>query len=278
MKTTEWTIEELWIYPVKSCAGISVKSIQVDAWGPQWDRQWMIVNAQSQFITQRTRPQMAKMVTRLSESSLLLSFDNKNFEVPFQSHQEDFSSVVVWQSTVNAKNRELNGLNSALSEYLGEEARLVEFSQRSHRKVVVNGETLKNDVRFADGFPWLLVNRASLNELNSRLEKKGDLPIPMNRFRANVIVSGGSAFSEDQISEFQCSDLILKNIKPCSRCPIITVDQKIGIKTGSEPLQTLSQYRRGDKGKVFFGVNLIHSGEGKLSVGEKLRVTSVNNN
>jgi uncharacterized protein YcbX len=121
-------------------------------------------------------------------------------------------------------------------------------------------------VSFADGFPFLLISDASLADLNQRLEQ----PVPMNRFRPNLVVSGCEAFAEDGWQSIRIGSIGFRVVKPCDRCVITTVDQTQGIR-GKEPLLTLAQYRRWD-GKIWFGQNLIHEQLGMLKVGDSVEI------
>jgi uncharacterized protein len=125
-----------------------------------------------------------------------------------------------------------------------------------------------HEVGFADGYPFLLTSVESLADLNRRLPR----PVPMDRFRANLVVQGGTAHAEDTWQEFRIGDVSFQVVKPCARCVVTTVDQESG-KKGPEPLRTLATYRK-RSGKVYFGQNLVHDGEGLLEVGAPLRELS----
>lgn len=265
-------IDELHIYPVKSCAGIRVPEIKVDAWGPVNDRRWMIVDENAQFLTQRTRPQMAAIGTALHADHLRLTVDGSAFELGDDPAKRTRLEVTVWKSKVLAEVVDNPALMLSLSRFLGQPVRLVEFGPEARRDVTMKDVPTGHTVRFADGFPFLLTNMASLNDLNHTLTAEGQATVPMNRFRANIVVSGLEPWAEDGLVEFRSRELKLRNLKPCSRCPIITVDQATGVKTGHEPLATLARTRNFDR-KVLFGVNVVSEGSGFLREGEALSLT-----
>lgn len=264
-------IDELYIYPVKSCAGIRVPELRVDAWGPVNDRRWMIVDENAQFLTQRTHPQMATIGTFLHADHLRLTVDGSDFELADDPAKRARLEVTVWKSKVLAEVVDQPALTLTLSRYLGQSVRLVEFGPEARRDVTMKDVPTGHSVRFADGFPFLLANVASLNDLNGVLTKAGHPTVPMNRFRANIIVSGLEPYAEDELVDFRSRELRLRNLKPCARCPIITVDQATGVKTGHEPLATLARVRNFER-KVLFGVNVVSEGVGFLREGEVLNL------
>ena len=159
-----------------------------------------------------------------------------------------------------------------LQDFLGAPHRLVRFDpafrRRSDPKWTGDIEAF---AKFADGFPWLVISQASLDDLNARLDK----PLPMNRFRPNIVVAGLDAFEEDRIAEFSVGNIALRPVKPCTRCAITTTDQELGERSGDDPLRTLRTFRldRELKG-VTFGQNIIlRTGIGeRLAVGDLLSV------
>lgn len=262
-------IDELHIYPVKGCAGIRVAEIRVDAVGPANDRRWMIVDEHAQFLTQRTRPRMAAIGTSLHGDHLRLSVEGSDFELGDDPAKRPRLEVTVWKSKVLAEVVDNPALTLSLSRFLGQPVRLVEFGPEARRDVTIKDQPTGHVVRFADGFPFLLTNAASLNELNAILQGDGQPPVPMSRFRPNIVISGIPAYAEDGLRSLRSRELLFQNLKPCARCPVITVDQLTGVKTGHEPLATLARVRRID-GKVLFGVNLVAEGAGFLREGETL--------
>ena len=154
-----------------------------------------------------------------------------------------------------------------LTEYIGKECHLIIMSPDFKRSVQEKYKTKGDEiVGFADGFPFLLISEESLNELNSKLEEK----IPMNRFRPNIVISGGTSFQEDTWKKIKIGDVVFRFAKPCARCEITTIDQATGEK-GIEPLETLGSYRTKPKG-IMFGQNLIQENTGTIHVDDVVTV------
>jgi uncharacterized protein YcbX len=224
----------------------------------------MLVDEAGMFVTQRIYPRLALLNVKLGEKGLevLNKKDPKNWvEVPYDLATGPELMVTVWDDQVQAKivNPELNGW---FSDFLGFKVSLVVLPESSHRKVdpryAINGES----VSFADGMPYLIIGQASLDDLNSRLED----PVPMDRFRPNVVFSGGNPFQEDALRKIKIGNLDFQIVKPCARCVLTTVNQETGEK-GKEPLKTLSSYRTLN-GKVYFGQNMVALNFGKIRVGD----------
>ena len=259
-------VTELWVYPVKSCRGISLDRAQVEARGVRWDRHWMVVDPAGRFLTQRQLPVMAMVETALTAASLILRAPGApDLELPLSAGGAELV-VTVWRDTVPAL-----AVSAAadrwLSECLGTECRLVHFSADARRPVDPDYGAPGDETAFSDGFPLLLVGQGSLDELNRRSPQ----PIAMARFRPNLVVGGAVPHAEDGWRRIRVGTVSLRVVKPCSRCAITTVDPDRGIRDGSEPLQTLSTYRPRD-GKVYFGQNLIPDGPGEIRVGDLLEV------
>jgi uncharacterized protein YcbX len=152
-------------------------------------------------------------------------------------------------------------------EALGKEVRLVLIDDKTSRPVdpeyALNGE----EVSFADGFPYLITNQASLDDLNSRL----DFPVPMERFRPNLVISGAQPYEEDNWDKIYAGSAVFKVVKPCGRCVVTTIDQDTAEK-GSEPLKTLSTYRKINN-KIIFGQNAVLVKSGSIVKGDEIKVT-----
>ncbi len=241
-------IESLWTYPVKSCAGIQQQEVEILKGGIRWDRNWMIVDDQGQFLTQRQLPQMAQIQTSLTTTSLILRIDNYAFEVPFEKVHQQKRKVKVWKSEVEAWIEDPL-IDRQLSEFLGRPAQLVRSpkSQRQHQ------------IHFADSRPIQLANLDSLKALNQELSE----PISIERFRANIVVSGLGAWEEESLKNFKLGPIELEYSKPCIRCSIINVDPRTGIKKNSEPLEKLKNIHAID-GKPGFGILLLPKNTGTL--------------
>jgi uncharacterized protein len=260
-------VQDIFIYPIKSLGGIRLAEAIVKEKGFQYDRRWMLVNEERMFITQRDYPQLALLAVSLGDNELVV-FHKKDREkvikIPFDLASGPELVVTVWDDQVLAIAVHPD-LDQFFSEFLGFKVSLVVMPENSHRKVdpryAVNGES----VSFADGMPYLLISQESLNELNSRLEN----PITMDRFRPNIVFTGGDPFIEDSLRDIIIGEVEFKIIKPCARCVMTTVDQESGAK-GKEPLKTLASYRTINS-KVYFGQNAVTLHSGKISVGDVIR-------
>ena len=270
-------LSEITIYPIKSLGGISLKTSVVENRGLQFDRRWMLVNENNEFLTQREFPKMATIKLEIMSENLGVSLNGKNLEVPFEVDSSETSVVKVWSSRCRAK---IYGkeINRWFSDVLQANCKLVLMPNQTIRKVNYFYAVHKDDaVSFADGYPVLLAGESSLTELNSRLET----PVPMNRFRPNLVVSGADAFAEDGWRQIKIGSVVFHVVKPCGRCVMTTIDQTRGEKLGTEPLKTLATYRipkRSTKKKILFGQNLIAQNAGEIiSVGDKIEVIATKN-
>jgi uncharacterized protein len=262
-------LSELNIYPVKSLKGISLPESVVEDRGLRFDRRWMLVDGSNQFLTQREHPAMARIAIELNCDGLTMCFDGNELELPQTPETGEFKTVKIWNSTVRSEFYP-DDVNKWFSDALGIECRLVALPEGAHRAVnpIYAVRRFKDEVSFADGYPFMVIGEASLADLNSRLAE----PVPMNRFRPNFVVSNSEAFAEDNWRIVRIGSTVFHVVKPCERCVITTVDQTLGDKTGKEPLRTLSIYRT-VKGKVLFGQNLIAENPGGVvRVGDEVEV------
>jgi uncharacterized protein YcbX len=262
-------IDSLHLYPVKSCAGIELKRAQVTSRGLLFDREWMVVTPRGRFMTQRELPRLALVQTALRDDALQLSAPGlPRLHLPLERRTRvEPAEVTVWGDTVLA-NDEGDAAASWFGEHLGRDVRLVRFDPARPRPTDPEWSRGQPGYSaFADGYPILVVARASLDELNSRLPA----PLPMERFRPNVVLAGCAPFAEDSIASLASDTVRLRLVKPCSRCAITTVDQATGEPQGDEPLRTLKSYRwdAGLRG-VKFGQNAIVDGTGWLEAGALL--------
>lgn len=265
-------ITALNIYPVKSCRGIALTQARLTETGFEHDREWLVTTPEGRFLTQRERPLLAQIETALTADRLVLRRPNGADLQLSLNMVGPAVEVTIWKDRCAAFDA---GDEAAawLTEHLGKPARLVRFDirrQRPSEAEWTQGVPAFN--QFSDGFPWLLISQASLDELNTRLKQ----PLPMNRFRPNIVVDGLAPFGEDEVKEFIAGDVRLRPVKPCTRCAITTTDQVTGERTTEEPLKTLKEFRfdRGLRG-VTFGQNMVlASGLGnELKVGQRLDVT-----
>jgi len=247
-------IASLHYYPLKSARGIELERALLTDAGFSEDRRWMLVTHSGRFITQREVPRLALIRPWLSSSELVLRAPAApEICIPF-ARQGERCSVSVWNESCAAFD-EGDEVARWLEDFLQRECRLVRFDPAQRR---LSSRTWTGEIeaanRFSDGFPLLLVNLASLEDLNARLAQ----PLPVNRFRANIVLEGLAPYEEDRIDELECNGVRLKRVKPCTRCRITATNQDTGDFQGDEPLRTLRSYRydaalRG----VCFGQNLI---------------------
>ncbi len=261
----EPTLASLHVYPIKSCAGTSVEAWRADALGFAFDRRWMVVDEESIFLSQRELPRMSLIKPEMKDGRLSINAPNMpTLEVPFEADGAR-SSARVWGDVVEttAAGDEANGW---FSEFLRFPCRLVRLPDDAVRSIDPDFADPEDRVHLADGFPFLLISEASLENLNERL----DTPLPMNRFRPNLVVRGIEPFAEDGWKEIRIGEMFFRVVKPCARCAITTVEQTTGEK-GKEPLTTLAAFRKVG-GEVMFGQNLIHESPGVLRVGDGVEV------
>jgi uncharacterized protein len=246
------TLSEIWIYPVKSLPGIRVSQAKVMRKGLQYDRRWMLIDEQGRFITQREHPEMA--LFQLSLEGMEVAVKHKNRSSPsirfhLVAEKGKPVSATVWDDEVEVWEPSTEH-SKWFSECLGMPCRLVFFPESNQRETdpdYASGEL----VSLADGFPFLIIGQKSLDDLNTRLAKKIDI----RRFRPNFVFEGGEPYEEDNWRRFSIGKNQFEAVKPCARCTLTTVDPDTGMK-GSEPLATLSRYRKSEN-KIYFGQNAI---------------------
>ncbi|RJG10677.1 MOSC domain-containing protein [Massilia cavernae] len=276
------TISELVIYPVKSCAGISVRKATLTTAGLSvdnvYDREWMVVGLDGQFLTQREYPQLALVSPRIRMDTLELRAPGMlRLEIPLDlppPELEQLVEVKVWEDTVMAYNCD-ETTATWFSQVIGAPCRLVRFhaTAKRHASTKWTGD-VEAPTLFSDGYPVLVIGSSSLADLNEKLAAAGRDPLPMNRFRPNVVIDGMEPYEEDFIGNFIAGEVILKPVKPCPRCPIPSVDQETGI-PGPDPLDVMQSYRKKPQldDAVCFGMNcIVTDGAGQvLHVGQEVK-------
>ena len=266
MKTVR--VIELNRYPVKSLGGIALTSAHIEEKGIRFDRNWLVTLPSGKFLTQREIPKMALIRTDVSDSGdLTLSMEGyQDITVPHVTHAEDadFKRVTVWKDECYAID-EGDDVAAWLSEVLQSKCRLVKMKDGFKRPIIDEGKEFEGSVRFQDQFPLLVISTASLQALNEKL----DAPLPMNRFRANIVIEGCEPFEEDKFKTLtSAAGVTLSSAKPCARCVVTTTDQATA-ERGVEPLRTLASFRSSENG-VLFGQNLTVTKTGNLKIGEVL--------
>lgn len=277
MPHPELRVASLHYYPVKSCAGIDIDVAEVGRRGFKDDRGWLVVDRNGQFVTQRQLPAMALIRATVVGSgegrSLKLEAPDMAPLSVSESTRVDQSrglrqhSVAVWKDICTAVDQ---GEEAAewLSTYLGKSLRLVRMAADGRRDVKAEKpDAPPAEVSFQDGYPFLIIAVASLEELNRRLDE----PLLINRFRPNIVVSGAEPFAEDTWQSVKIGDVVLTLDKACARCVITTVDQKTALK-GVEPLRTLATFRKNEDNEVMFGQNAIHVNSGVIRVNDMVEI------
>jgi uncharacterized protein YcbX len=264
-------ITGIFTYPVKSCRGIAQERAQLAATGFEGDRHWMLVRPNGRFVTQRELPRMALVGTQITATSLALTAPGMPPLEVRRDAQGAALAVTVWKFA----GRGIDCGDPAAAwatEYLETPLRLVRFDPDAPRECSPEWTPgTRAMTEFSDGFPILVISRASLADLNARLPQA----LPMERFRPNIVIDGVEAYDEDRMHELRSGAVTLRIVKPCARCSITTTDQQLGAVDGVEPLRTLKEYRydptlRG----VLFGQNaIVVDGVGEsLQVGQRFDV------
>jgi uncharacterized protein YcbX len=269
------TVSQINIFPIKSCRGISLPSGMMTRRGFEFDRQWMIVTDDGDFLTQRQLPTMSQILPQITaaqepsqEVEMQLSAPGMS-SLNFQSSTAGTSrQVVVWKDTCEATD-EGDLVAEWLSAFLKTKCRLVRFSESFVRTVDEKyAKTREDQVGFADGFPFLLISESSLEDLNERMPQV----LPMNRFRPNIVVRGCEPYAEDNWKTVNIGKAKLHLVKPCARCVITCTDQDTS-KVGVEPLKTLAGFRN-EMNKILFGQNLVPEILNEICVGDLVEVVN----
>lgn len=260
-------VSRLRVHPLKGGAGIDVDALEFDRAGPRFDRRWMVVRPDGEFVTQRDAPRLAVVRPRLAADVLeLRAPDGETVVLPVEFDGPALR-VRVWDSEVDARTGPPAG-DEWLSELLGRPCRLAHLSANTVR-ATDPAYAEGHRVGFADGYPLLVVSEGSVAELSRRVGR----PVPVDRFRPNIVVSGARPHDEDAWRQFAAGGLALRGVKLCARCKVTTVEQDRGtFDPDSEPLRTLALYRR-IKGLVYFGLNAVHLGTDAVRVGDAVQVS-----
>ena len=247
-------------------AGVDLLEATVEPRGLVGDRRWMVTDGEGKFLTQRDLPVLATVrVVVDEEGGLTLKAEGMPL-LEVEPPTGPSERVRLWKDVVDV----LPGSEAAaawLSSFVGRKVTLVYQSSECFRPVDPGWSRPGDLVSLADGYPLLLTTTASLDDLNNRLE----VPVPMNRFRPNLVVATAQPWIEDDWHQIRIGDVIFRVAKPCGRCKVTTIDQKRGIITGKEPLRTLSTFRQKD-GKTMFGMNLIPQSQGDVRVGDRIEI------
>ena len=257
-------ISQIWVYPIKSCAGSSVKHTELDARGLAYDRHWMLVDSTGRALTLRESPQLAHIKPRLTESYLEVSAPEMPLlQVPYHAPGE-VKSVYLFGGAMDAV--VVTEAAAWFSHYLSRSAELVYVADTNTR--VMREDFGTQRISFVDGNPVNLLSAASLADFNNRLTTS----VGVEHFRPNLVVSGTQPYEEDTWRQIRIGKITFEVYEACQRCMIVNIDPKSGAYR-RETLAALAKYRR-DGNSVVFGQNLSYYGEGMLAVGDKLEVSA----
>ncbi|HUJ39157.1 MAG TPA: MOSC N-terminal beta barrel domain-containing protein [Candidatus Acidoferrales bacterium] len=260
-------ISELYIYPLKSARGIPLREMPLADRGPAGDRRWMLIDERGVMLSQRDLPRMALIAVKNGAGHLSCSAPGMSpLRVPIPAAASASRITArVWDDDVDVQ-LAADSAHSWFSQFLGASCRLVHQPDDAFRQANRIYAAKGVGVSLADGFPLLLINQASLDDLNRRLER----PVEMRRFRPNLVVVGAEPFAEDTWRTIRAGDLDLHLVKPCARCSIPAVDPDTG-EMGKEPTRTLATFRRRNS-DVFFGSNVVAPSSGTLRIGDPVTV------
>lgn len=260
-------LSEIWIYPIKSLAGIRLKQARVLPKGLENDRRWMLIDENGRFITQREHPEMALFKVDLNDNQIAVT-DNSGSTLSIELNTSKTARKLVaqiWDDEVEVVEVD-TGYSEWFSATMKMKCALVYFPEHNVRDVDPDYAVKKEQVSLADGYPFLIIGQESLNDLNTRLAS----PITMRRFRPNFVFTGGKAFAEDQWQNFSIGNNRFAGVKLCARCVLTTVDPETGNK-GAEPLATLATFRKRNN-KINFGQNVLPLDYGEVKEGDRIIV------
>lgn len=273
--TTGVRVASLHTYQVKGCHRLDHDAARVEPWGLAGDRRWMIIDPDGVALTQREVPALVTIHPRPAADGLSLHTAGRPpLDVPAPVDGEPVRvRVFRAKDPIPVRLADLTA-HQWISDLLGRPARLVWLADPTVRAVDPEFGRAGDVVSFADGYPLLLTNAASLDAVNDWLVESGDpaAPLPMNRFRPNLVITGAPAWAEDAWlgQRIRVGDLTFRVAKTCTRCVVTTTDQETG-ERGHQPLRILAQRHRGPKG-VLFGMNIIPDGTGRLAVGDPVEL------
>lgn len=259
-------LTDIFVYPVKSLAGIKVSSWQVNEKGLLHDRKWMLIDSNNQFLSQRHVPKMVLIKTQLTDTELILSTSSSgSISLPLNPQNGSEIISTIWDDHCLSKTVS-KAADQWLSDFLSIECKLVYQPDTVIRPVDPNYAQASDKVNFSDGFPFLITSEASLEALNKAM----GITLPMQRFRPNLVVSDCGSYAEDSWREITINNIHFRLPKACSRCSVPTVDTETA-ETNKEPLTTLNRLRKWNK-KVYFGQNALHDTSGTLSVNSEVEI------
>ena len=266
---SELVLTGIAVYPLKSGAGNDVDASDVEPYGLRGDRRWMAVDGDGVCVTARERPQLVRVLARVTGTGLRLEMDDREpLDVGYPDAGARAAQVWIWGQACRA----LDAGDVAarwMSDALEKPVRLVAMDDRFKRRPDQDCTLPEDEVSFADCYPVLAIGRSSLDDLNTRTPA----PASMRRFRPNFVVSGGAPYEEDGWRRIRIGTVEFEGVENCERCELPTVDPDTGVPDPRrEPMRTLARYRRRATGGVFLGQNLVPRGTGTVRVGDRVVV------
>lgn len=261
-------IASLHLYPLKSCAPLDAEALDIGPRGPAGDRRWLIVDADARFVTARQHARVVGIRAVPDRDGLRLDAPGMPaLRVPAPPRDAQRMRVSIWRDSVHAQCCD-PAADAWLAEYLGMPVRLVHMDEAARRAVDRDYADEGDVVSFADAYPLLVISQSALDALNAKLER----PVPMARFRPNLVVAGCAPHAEDGWRRIRVGEVEFDAVKACTRCVFTTIDPATMTRDAEgEPLRTLMSYRRTPAG-VTFGMNLIPRGRGMVKRGDALTV------
>lgn len=261
------TVSELFIYPIKSLGGLSVPCASVTDRGFEYDRRWMLVDMNNRFLTQRAVPKMALLQVKLTGEGLKVHHKTKDdsINIPLTPQTSETALAQIWDDECRVQWVSA-AVDCWFSDMLSIQCRLVYMPDTTYRNVDSLYAANNEITSLSDAYPFLIIGQASLDDLNSRMDEA----LPMNRFRPNIVFTGGAPFQEDTMEQFVINNIQMFGVKLCARCMITTINQQNG-ECGKEPLKTLATYRMKNN-KIYFGQNVLAHGTGQIQVGNSIHI------
>lgn len=261
-------LQNIYIYPIKSSAGIELSNSWVEELGLACDRRFVVATDQGEFITARTQPSLCLIQASITATGIIITApDMPALTIEYQQLSQHYTTVNVWKDTIHAQQCKAI-INQWFTRYLKQPCQLLFFGADSQRFV----KNKNSQVGFADGYPLLLTSQASLDSVNSRLTLD-NAAIAMTQFRPNIVVNNCEAFAEDTWQHIRIGEVEFEITKPCTRCIFTTVNPETGEKhLKQEPLKTLKSYRQLANGDVLFGQNVIALNQGQIKQGDQVEI------
>ncbi len=274
MSESHWVeVVGLYCYPIKSCGQVILEASELNALGLAHDRQWMLVDEQGQFLSQRAHPKMALIAVDLDFTHGYLTVSADDME-PLTITVNDVSGqteVTVWKDSLIADVAQKH-INDWFSQYLNMPTRLVRFGDASQRLIEAEFNPDNKQVAFADGYPLLVTHVATLTQLNQQIAAQNHEAVTMQRFRPNIVVKSSLPAQDEFLwAALENQNFNIELAKPCGRCVMTNLDPKTAKKTGNNVLRTLAEKHRLNN-KATFGINGWSQNSGTIRCGDRLEV------